>query len=63
MKDLSNETIVHIKKDGVEYIQFKRLLEYPEIQHCYTLRNDNLDFKIDGDIQVLETSYEKYVMH
>ena len=59
MKDLSNENIVHIKKDGVEYIQFKRLLEYPEIQHCYTLRNDNLDFKIDGDIQVLETSYEK----
>ena len=32
MKDLSNENIVHIKKDGVEYIQFKRLLEYPEIQ-------------------------------
>ena len=59
MKDLSNENIVHIKKDGVEYIQFRRLLEYPEIQHCYTLRNDNLDFKINGNIQVLETSYEK----
>ena len=27
MKDLSNENIIHVKKDGIQYIQFKKLLE------------------------------------
>ena len=30
MKDLSNENIVHINKNGVQYIQFRKLLEYKE---------------------------------
>ena len=30
MKDLSNENIVHINKNGVQYIQFRKLLEYNE---------------------------------
>ena len=30
--DLSNENILHIKKDGIEYLQFKILLNYPEIK-------------------------------
>lgn len=38
MKDLSNENIIHIKKDGIEYIQFKRLLEYKNVKHCFTLK-------------------------
>ena len=42
MKDLSNDSIVYIKKDGLEYIQFKRLLEYKNIKHCFTLKP--LDF-------------------
>ena len=38
MKDLSNENIIHVKTDEVEYIQFKRLLEYKDkIVHCYTI--------------------------
>lgn len=41
------ENIIYQNKDGVEYIQFKRLLEYPEITHCYTMRNNNqLNFQI-----------------
>ncbi|MBO5349272.1 MAG: peptidoglycan editing factor PgeF [Clostridia bacterium] len=40
MKDLSNENIIHIKKEGIQYLQFKRLLEYKDkIQHCYTLKD------------------------
>lgn len=36
MKDLSNEEIVHVKKQGIEYIQFKKLLEYDDvINHAY----------------------------
>ena len=41
------ENIVYQNKDGIEYIQFKKLLEYPEITHCYTMRNNNeLNFQI-----------------
>lgn len=38
MKDLSNENIIHIKKDGIEYLQFRKLLEYSDIiNHAYSL--------------------------
>lgn len=41
------ENIVYQNKDGIEYIQFKRLLEYPEITHCYTMKSNNqLNFQI-----------------
>lgn len=43
MKDLSNENVIHIKTGDVEYLQFRRLLEYKnKITHCFTLKN--LDF-------------------
>ena len=42
MKDLSNNNIVHVKKDGVEYLQFRRLLEYPQVVHAFSLKP--LDF-------------------
>ena len=35
--DLSNENVIHIKKENIEYLQFKKLLEYPEIKHLYSL--------------------------
>lgn len=50
MKDLSNENIIYIKKDGLEYIKFKKLLEYDNIEHCFTLKP--LDFASN-------TTYEK----
>ena len=38
MKDLSNENIIHQKKDGIEYLQFKKLLEYKDvINHAYSI--------------------------
>lgn len=41
MKDLSNENIIHIKKDGIEYLQFKKLLEYSDIiKHAYGIGLD-----------------------
>ena len=41
MKDLSNENVVHIKKDGIEYLQFKKLLEYSDIiNHAYAIGLD-----------------------
>ena len=38
MKDLSNKNVVHVIKDGIQYLQFKKLLEYNDvISHAYSL--------------------------
>lgn len=38
MKDLSNENVIHVKKNGVEYLQFRKLLEYSDIiKHAYAI--------------------------
>ena len=45
MKNLSNENVIHIIKDGVEYLQFRKLLEYDNIiTHAYSLGTD-LNFR------------------
>ncbi|MBR2704924.1 MAG: peptidoglycan editing factor PgeF [Clostridia bacterium] len=42
--DFSNENIIHVKDGDVEYIQFKRLLEYKDkLIHAYTIKP--LDFR------------------
>ena len=46
MKDLSNENVIHIIKGDVQYLQFKKLLEYDEIIHAYPLGVD-LNFRSD----------------
>lgn len=44
--DLSNNSIIHTKDNGIEYLQFKRLLKYKDkIRHCYTLKCS--DYKED----------------
>lgn len=41
MKNLSNENVIHSIKDGVQYIQFRKLLEYDNIiTHAYSLGTD-----------------------
>lgn len=61
-KDLSNENVIQINKDGISFLKFRRLLEYKDkIEHCFTLKNltfgDNANYY---DIQnlVLE-NYKK----
>lgn len=44
--DLSNENVIHIKRDGIEYLQFRRLLEYKDnITHAFTIGIKN-DFRM-----------------
>ena len=44
--DLSNENVVHVKKDGVEFLQFRKLLEYKNIvNHAYTL-GTNVNYRV-----------------
>lgn len=39
--DLSNENVIHIHKDGIEYLQFRKLLEYKDIMnHAYSIGLD-----------------------
>lgn len=40
-----NEKIICSEEGNIQYLQFKKLLAYPEITHCYTLRsNDEMNF-------------------
>ena len=67
MKDLSNENIIHIKKEGQEYLQFRKLLEYSNIiNHAYTLgldvnfRTNRIDKQMTKEEKELsEKSYKK----
>lgn len=48
MKDLSNENVIHIKKDGIDFLQFRKLLEYSDrINHAYSLGIDK-NFRTDN---------------
>lgn len=57
MKNLSNKNIIHIKKDRLEYIQFKKLLEYKNIEHCFTLKP--LDFASNATYEIKEQVVEE----
>ena len=62
MKDLSNENVIHIKDGEVEYLQFRKLLEYKDkITHCFTLKN--LDFYSNNNFyeneENVRNNYEK----
>lgn len=50
------EKIIYQNKNGIEYIQFKRLLDYG-IKHAYTLKKDDIDFSKDSDKMI--QSYKK----
>ena len=58
--DLSNENVVHIKKDGIEYLQFRKLLEYKDIiNHAYSL-GINMDFRTSrANGELSKEEYEK----
>jgi len=44
--NLSNENVIHVKKDGIEYLQFRKLLEYSDnIVHAFTLGTEH-DFRM-----------------
>ena len=46
--DLSNENIIHVKDGNIEYLQFRRLLDYKDkVVHCYTTKCANYK-KDDG---------------
>ena len=56
MNNLGNDNIIIKKGDGIEYIQFKRLLEHG-IKHAYTLKCDGINFRSDSEEE--KESYKK----
>lgn len=43
--NLTNDTVIHRSGENIDYIQFKRLLEYDDIlTHSYTLKHDTINF-------------------
>lgn len=64
MTDLSNENVIHVKKDNIEYLQFRKLLEYKDIvQHAYclgTARNFRT-VKSKGNQETNEQAYQKAI--
>ena len=58
--DLSNDIVVHIKTEKVQYLQFKKLLEYKDIiNHAYSLGTDvNFRTAINGKADVSSEQYK-----
>jgi YfiH family protein len=40
LRNLSNEVIIHKEENELEFLQFKELLNYPNLVHCFTTRNE-----------------------
>lgn len=46
--DFSNKDIIHVKTKEIEYIQFRKLLDYGII-NAYTLRKENINFSQESN--------------
>lgn len=51
---LENEVVRHVVTESVEYLQFKRLLAYPEIKHAYILKANDLNFRVGKGLHRIE---------
>lgn len=63
MNDLNNENIIQIEKNGIKYLQFKRLLDYNDIiVHAYSIgiETDYRTAKINKQ-KLSEEKYEKVI--
>ena len=63
MKDLSNENIIQFEKNGVSYLQFRKLNEYNQyIRHAYSLGKE-LNYKTRaGNGNLSENEIEKAIL-
>ena len=60
--ELSNDNVIHIKNGDIEYLQFRRLLEYSDvISHCYSL-GTNANFRTSSkNYENNKIEYEKVI--
>ena len=63
MRDLSNENVIHVKNKNIEYLQYRKLLEYKDIiSHAYTL-GLNVGFKATGANNKIEDNGYDFVIN
>ena len=63
MRDLSNENVIHVKNKNIEYLQYRKLLEYKDIiSHAYTL-GLNVGFKVTGANNKIEDNGYDFVIN
>lgn len=59
--DLSNNDVIHVKKGDIEYLQFRKLLEYDNIiTHAYSLGTD-LNFRTASKNNISEKDTKKAI--
>lgn len=57
---MNDNVIIKKGEDGTEVLQFKRLLEFPNVKHCYTLRTNNVNVQAREQVpNPLNQSYKK----
>lgn len=59
INNLSNEVVLHKNQEGIHYLQFRKLLKYPEIHHCYTMCQSEMNFRIYENDGILQASYDR----
>lgn len=63
MKDLSNKNVIHVNKGNIQYLQFRKLLEYKNIiTHAYSL-GTNVNFRTASNgkpIKQIDLSIKSY---
>ena len=59
--DLSNENVIYFEKDGMQYVQFRKLLEYKDIvNHAYSIGTDkNYRTEKPNKEELAEEDYQK----
>ncbi len=63
MRNLSNENVIHVKNKNIEYLQYRKLLEYKDIiSHAYTL-GLNVGFKVTGANNKIEDNGYDFVIN
>ncbi len=52
--NFENDIIKHTIKDNIEYLQFKRLLKYPNVNHAYILSTHDMNFRMMNDFSEID---------
>lgn len=61
MKDLSNENIIQLEKNGVSYLQFIKLNEYDNIRHAFSLGKEQSYKRMTSNGKLSEHEIEKAI--
>lgn len=58
MRDLSNNEIIHIKKENCQYLQFKKLLKFDNLRHAYGLKPTNYKIRTVDETEDVRKNYK-----